>query len=112
MQEKYLRIGRVIFMQESNKNTTIQRLRTRYRMDRVLGCREMVILRGQSTLTVYGCKKILHYSPERICLQLTGKELLIMGESIYCTCFSHGSVTVEGKINAISYSTFEAGISG
>lgn len=63
----------------------------------------LVVLRGQREATVYGCRKILLYTPPEIRLRMRKKHLCILGEGLCCTSFSGGTVTVEGKIDAIRY---------
>lgn len=67
----------------------------------------MVVLRGQSELTVYGCKKILLYTKPEIRLSMPKKQLCILGEDLLCTSFTGGAVTVEGKIEAVRYERIE-----
>lgn len=64
-------------------------------------------LSGQSELTVRGCKKILSYGTDRICLALGKTVLCIEGEGLLCTVFEGGSVTVEGVICKL---IFEKGV--
>lgn len=77
-------------------------------MDSVLCNREMVVMRGQSGVTVYGCRKILLYSPCEIRLRVGKKELSVLGKNLFCTCFSAGSVTVEGQVSGVLYRTVDA----
>ena len=72
-------------------------------MDTVLGDRELVVMRGQNSVTVYGCRRILLYSPCEIRLRVGRRALSVMGEGLFCTCFSAGSVTVEGQIQGVLY---------
>ena len=69
-------------------------------------------LSGQNELTVRGCRKILSYGAERICLSLGKTVLFIEGEGLLCTVFEAGSVTVQGWICKIVFdkgdSTHEA----
>jgi hypothetical protein len=79
------------------------RLASRYRDLSALRQREMLVLRGQHSLTVYGCRRILFYSPCKICLCVGKKTLCVLGCDLYCASFSSGSVTIEGRIEAVSY---------
>lgn len=63
----------------------------------------MVVLHGQRAVTVYGCRKILSYSPWEIRLCVEKSELSVLGEGLLCTCFSSGSATVEGRIDGVLY---------
>ena len=67
-------------------------------------CRgDLIVLRGQVSGTVYGCRKILHYSPERILLQ-SGKRIVVLnGSDMICTSFSGGSASVKGRILGVSF---------
>ena len=78
-------------------------LALRYGANRYMQNRELTVLRGQRSVTVYGCKKILLYSPCEIRLCVEKKELSVLGEHLFCTCFSAGSVTVQGKIFGVMY---------
>ncbi len=80
-----------------------KRLAFRYRDLSALVQREMLVLRGQHSLTVYGCRRILFYSPCRICLCVGKKTLCVQGSCLYCASFSSGSVTIEGRIEGVSY---------
>ena len=72
--------------------------------DRVsVGTRDMVVLRGKRGGTVYGCRKILQYSPIEIRLQLSGTVVSLEGQSLYCTSFGAGTVTVEGDVHRATY---------
>ena len=63
----------------------------------------VVVLRGQRAVTVYGCRKILSYSPCEIRLCVEKSELFVVGDDLLCTCFSAGSATVEGRIDGVFY---------
>lgn len=75
----------------------------RYDMRSVLDRRDMIVLMGDSRATLYGCRRILLYSPTEIRLCVGKREVSLVGESLLCTCFSAGSVTVEGHIRALHY---------
>lgn len=66
-----------------------------------------VILRGSRGATVYGCQKILLYSPEKISLQICKDVLTVCGHALYCTSFSAGTVSLEGKITQVCYGDIE-----
>lgn len=64
---------------------------------------DLIVLRGQGSGTVYGCRRILHYSPERILLQ-SGKRIVeISGRGMICTAFSGGSASLKGRILGVSF---------
>ena len=69
----------------------------------------LIILRGESEMTVHGCKKILQYSTERICLLMRGRQLCICGNGLFCTSFSGGVITLEGRIDSVCYEAEEKG---
>ncbi|MBQ9098131.1 MAG: YabP/YqfC family sporulation protein [Clostridia bacterium] len=58
-------------------------------------------LSGQNELTVKGCRRILSYGRERICLALGKTVLCVMGSDLLCTAFCAGSVTVEGTVTGL-----------
>ena len=60
-------------------------------------------LSGQQQLTVRGCKKILAYGPECICLSLGTVSLSVLGSDLLCTVFEAGNVTVEGEIACLRF---------
>ena len=65
--------------------------------------RDLVVLRGPKGAEVHGCRRILQYSPVEIQLQLPNSVLSLVGESLYCTSFGAGSVTVEGNVRQATY---------
>ena len=81
------------------------RLLARYGSGSSLRNGGLVVLRGQRAVTVYGCRKILLYSPCEIRLCVEKRELSVLGTHLLCTCFSAGSATVEGCIDGIFYKT-------
>lgn len=64
---------------------------------------DTVVLRGEKSATVYGCRKILWYSPERICLLVEGRGVSVTGRSLYCASFSAGTVTLVGEVLGAVY---------
>jgi len=91
-------------MQNSNKEKQ-GNFRARYDMRGLLERRDLIVLRGQSHATLYGCRRILLYSPSEIRLCIGKREVSLVGERLLCTCFSAGSVTVEGHIVSVQYHT-------
>ena len=67
----------------------------------------LIVLRGESEMTVHGCKKILQYSTDRICLLMRGRQLCIRGNGLFCTSFSGGVITLEGRIDSVCYEAEE-----
>ncbi len=55
-------------------------------------------LRGRHTLTVHGCRRILHYGTDEIRLALPHCMLTISGERLVCTSYLAGAVGIEGQI--------------
>ena len=59
---------------------------------------------GQHRVTVRGCRRILQYGADCICLSL-GKRIVlaIRGCGLICTVFEGGQATVEGLLQGISF---------
>lgn len=68
-----------------------------------LFCADSVLLRGESSAVLYGCKRILFYDRERICFSMRERAVSIFGEGLCCTVFSPSGVTVEGQIKGALY---------
>ena len=64
---------------------------------------ELVVLRGRRGVTVYGCRRILSYSPCEIKLALERAALVVTGSELYCSSFAAGTVTVEGRVTGVGY---------
>lgn len=63
-----------------------------------------ITVSGQSSMTVRGCRRILHYSAERIRLLLGARRALsVCGRGLVCTVFESGQATVEGLIETICF---------
>ena len=77
--------------------------RERYGMRELLERRDLIMLSGQTRATLYGCRRILLYSPCEIRFCIGKKEVSVLGDHLICTCFSAGSVTVEGCISSVVY---------
>ena len=86
----------------------LSRLKARYGEDGVLS-RDTVVLCGQRSVTLYNCQRILFYSPCEIRLLVAKRALSITGERLYCSSFTGGTVTVEGKIVGVTYVIEPAG---
>ncbi len=65
--------------------------------------REQVLLRGRVGATVYGCRKILRYSPEEILLLCIKEAISIRGEGLYCRAFSAGTVEIKGRLDHVNF---------
>jgi len=59
-------------------------------------------LSGESELTVRGCKRILSYGSELICLRVGKTRLFVRGKGLFCTSFGAGCVTVSGRIMSLA----------
>ena len=68
-----------------------------------MSCRDLIVMQGTYRATVYGCHKILLYSPCEIRLLSRKRVVSVLGEGLYCAAFSAGTVTVVGKITGVSY---------
>ncbi len=77
-----------------------KRLAERYRQPMQ---RDLIVLRGQSGVTVYACRKILLYSPEQIDLSVGKKRVVIRGRGLICSSFAGGAVSVQGMIFGVSF---------
>lgn len=60
-------------------------------------------LRGRSTLTVNGCKRILEYTPSLIRLKVWRCVLCVRGTGLSCSSYFAGAVGIEGEIDSISF---------
>ena len=65
-----------------------------------------VELLGNFEASIHGCKKIIHYTPEKIKLAMKKKGgfLTIEGSELVCTSFFIGAVVIEGKIERVELS--------
>ena len=64
-------------------------------------------LRGRNTLTVYGCRRIVDFSPTEIRLAMENCHLLVEGERLSCTSYLAGAVGIEGCICRMVFSDEE-----
>ncbi len=90
-------------MQEEKKPSLKKRVSARYSMRAQIASRELIVIRGERCVTVYGCRRILVYSPTEIRLQLCRRLLSVTGEGLFCSCFSGGSITLEGKVSGLCF---------
>ena len=88
-------------MEDGQKSSWRKRLVCRYGSSSC--CSALVILRGNREVTVYSCRKILLYTPCEIRLLAAGHPISIVGEDLFCTSFSGGTVTVRGRIFGVHY---------
>ena len=84
-----------------------ERLRRRYGAHALFGERERITLEGGRRAVVYGCMAIVVYSPCEIRLRLSHEELSVVGERLYCSSFSAGTVTVEGNVGGVLYRSYQ-----
>ena len=92
-------------MKQANKTPTDgfwSRIRARYGEESI-PARDTVVLCGERRVIVYSCQKILFYSPCEIRLLVAKRALSVLGERLYCSSFSGGTVTVEGRIDTVRY---------
>ena len=61
------------------------------------------VLRDDTAAVVYGCRKILRYEEDRICLSAPRRCVCVRGRGLICTAFSAGAVTVEGSITSVCF---------
>ena len=61
----------------------------------------LLTLSGKGELTLCGCRAILAYSAEEVCLSLGRLCLRVGGDGLLCTAFGAGSVTVAGHIRSL-----------
>ena len=64
-------------------------------------------LRGRNTLTVYGCRRIVEFSPARIRLATDTCDLVVEGERLSCISYLAGAVGIEGCICCMAFSDEE-----
>lgn len=60
-------------------------------------------IRGQNSMTVKGCGRILTYTPELIRIGLKKGVLGIYGKRLCCTSYYVGAVGIDGWIEAIRF---------
>lgn len=89
-------------MENGEKSSLRQRLAVRYGASGLLS-RDLIILRGRCGATVYGCQRILHYSPREIRLDAGKTGVSVAGERLYCASFTGGTVNVEGHVESVRY---------
>ena len=90
-------------MGKEQKPAPARRLMARYGENASFSCKDMIVLRGQKSVTLHGCRRILLYAPREIRVCVGRGAVAVEGCSLVCTCFSAGSVTVEGRIDGIRF---------
>lgn len=58
---------------------------------------------GRHALTVHGCRRILSYTPEEICLGLKGCILSVQGVRLVCASYLSGAVGIDGRVDTLSF---------
>ena len=84
------------------KETAVMKKKRPHERERTF-CADSVVLHGDSGITVYGCRKILRYHPDCICLLAEKRQVRIEGEGLVCTAFSAGSVECVGRLAGVSF---------
>lgn len=62
-----------------------------------------LMLSGQEELVVRGCKKILVYERQKIVLAIGSVLLTVSGDSLFCSAFGGGAVTVSGRVESLEF---------
>ena len=86
----------------TNGEGWVGRMKRRYASEG-FGEVQTIVLRGRAEATVYGCRRILSYSPQEICFGMKRDHLTVMGKELYCSSFVGGTVTVMGRIDSFAY---------
>ena len=60
-------------------------------------------LRGRHSLTVYGCREILDFTPREIRLRLSEGSVTVGGWRLICSSYLAGAVSIEGCICGITF---------
>ena len=66
-------------------------------------------MRGQSELSLQGCRRIAVYTPEEIVLCLRRGSVRLGGKRLTCLSYHAGRITVHGGITEISFCEIEEG---
>ncbi|MBE6589098.1 MAG: hypothetical protein E7643_02860 [Ruminococcaceae bacterium] len=90
-------------MEKRTKNGQMRKRVTDALRDVGMIYKDTAVLHGERGATVYGCRRILCYSPERICLCIGKRHVFVQGKGLICTSFNAGCVTVEGQLEGIGY---------
>lgn len=72
-------------------------------------CADSVVLRDDTGAVVYGCRRILCYEEDRICLGVARRCVCVRGKGLICTSFSAGAVTIEGIIGSVRFCPADCG---
>jgi len=63
----------------------------------------LIEIRGQSSLSVAGARKILLYSQSVIRLSTKKGALTVTGKRLVCTSYHSGGVNIDGHITSVSF---------
>ena len=90
-------------MESRKKNERAQKREGRPYGNMGMIYKDTAVLHGEMGATVYGCRRILYYSPERICFCIGKRHLFVKGADLICSSFNAGCVTVEGRLDGMGY---------
>jgi hypothetical protein len=62
-----------------------------------------IVMRERHTLFLHGCRRIIKYSPEEICVAAKGFSVIVAGRGLICSAYHAGTVTVDGYIENIGF---------
>ena len=60
-----------------------------------------VNIRGKNQVSIEGSGKILHYTPERVSVRVSGGSVTISGRRLCCVSYLAGAVEIQGRIDAV-----------
>lgn len=69
---------------------------------------EVAVLYGTDRAVVLGCRKILSYATNEICIARRKTNVSVIGSDLYCVSFAAGSATIAGKIMQLQVQTRNA----
>ena len=67
----------------------------------------VIEIRGEYAVSIAGAKKILSYSPEKICLKTKKGAVNIVGERLICTSYHPSKVRIEGHVASVYFEEAE-----
>ncbi len=70
--------------------------------DRMIGKFRIEIFE-RSSIYIYGCRRILEYSPCRVVISLCGDALEICGEGLMPSFFHNGAISLTGNIRNVKF---------
>lgn len=62
---------------------------------------DVTVLYGNQRAVIRGCRKILSYAPDEICVALRRRTIRLTGKELLFTSFAAGSATVQGTIRSV-----------